>query len=280
MVSRFTERSDELDRDQLRSLSRHTTAARGKPQEQGRYSAVAIGIGFLVVSGALALLYFGAMRMFDVRSLVVTLILTSVATLAVVLPLFVGLSASGAAFRDPSIRVNPGDVIDMALKNSWWGRLFSTFRAGAEDVVTPIREQLIRLAGLGMPAAQRRAVAAVPQSTEFMLGIAVEAEFHQLPEPDRIYFADVPNVVQRLRETGVRIRKNVQRDAGNAIRLATVTAALDDLRLTLVKLRAGSISEGDLTASIKEIEAIGRRVDAELEARAEVAAMLRAEKSK
>lgn len=48
-------------------------------------------------------------------------------------------------------------------------------------------------------------------------------------------------------------------------RLATAVAALENLRLGLLRLRAGAGSIDDLTADLEAAEGIVRRIDAELE---------------
>ena len=53
-------------------------------------------------------------------------------------------------------------------------------------------------------------------------------------------------------------------------RLGAAVAALENLRLDLLRLRAGVGSPDDLTASIEEARSVGEAVDLELAARREI----------
>jgi hypothetical protein len=155
---------------------------------------------------------------------------------------------------------------------------------------------LFKLAGIGLT--QARAVPA-PESapTEVLLGRAAGELFQQLPNDERARLGDVHEVIRSLERAATALR--VRRDAlhqgladtgavGNSprraqlvaeleaartavdSRLGTAVGALENLRLDLLRLRAGVGSADDLTASIRDARSVGEAVDLELAARRDV----------
>jgi predicted Ser/Thr protein kinase len=155
------------------------------------------------------------------------------------------------------------------------------------------------LAGLGL---RKGKSLPAPESTptEVLLGRAAEGLFEQLSKDQRARVADVPAVLKRLERVAVSLR--ARRDeltkaladvgepggaagrsalvselgaakAGAERRLADAVTALENLRLDLLRLRAGVGHSDGLTASLEEAKLLGESVDAELAGRAEVEAL-------
>ena len=160
----------------------------------------------------------------------------------------------------------------------------------------PLGRWLFKLAGIGLKKA--RAVPA-PESapTEILLGRAAGELFEQLPKDQRARLGDVHEVIRSLERAAALLR--VRRDAlhrglaetgapGDSprraqlvaeleaariameSRLGAAVAALENLRLDLLRLRAGVGSPDDLTASIEEARSVGEAVDVEVAARREI----------
>jgi serine/threonine-protein kinase len=160
----------------------------------------------------------------------------------------------------------------------------------------PVGRWFFRIAGIGLT---RGKALPVPESapTEVLLGRAAEELFGQLPKDQRARLGDVQEVIHSLERAAAALR--VRRDAlGKGLaeagapgdhprrarlieeleaartaveqRLATAVAALENLRLDLLRLRAGVGSPDDLTGSIEEARSVGEAVDVELAARREV----------
>jgi hypothetical protein len=133
-------------------------------------------------------------------------------------------------------------------------------------------------------------------ATEVLLGNAADSLFASLPKHQRGRLEEVPDVIKALERaaTSLRARRDqldqavaeaglargtrgetvvrelaAARDAVGA-RLQAAVTALENLRLDLLRLRAGVGGADDLTGSLEEARRIGQIVDAELEARREV----------
>ena len=122
-----------------------------------------------------------------------------------------------------------------------------------------------RLAGTGVKAPERRAIASA-DATELVLGRSVLAVYAALPDAERKQAPDVPEVVERLEREAEALRAGGQ----TGERLAETVAALENLRLALLKLRAGTGSVGDLTAWLERAREIGEVVDRRIAAGREV----------
>jgi len=141
-----------------------------------------------------------------------------------------------------------------------------------------------------------------PQATEVVLGEAVEAMHAALPTKVRRDVAEVPDVIRRLSAHARRLRERIGAldqgaaeagagrgpgaDARGAVvaeleaarreaedRLAQTIAALEGIRLELLRLRAGVGTPSDLTDDLALAREVGDHVDALLAARAEVDAV-------
>lgn len=127
---------------------------------------------------------------------------------------------------------------------SWWTRVLGS-RVGAG---------LFRLAGIGLP---RIAPAPVPaEPTALALGGAVGALYAGLPAHDREALAAVPELLVRLEARAL--------DAGDAARFHAI-AALETLRLDLLRLQAGQLAASSITRDLEQLREIGFRIDAAIE---------------
>ena len=158
----------------------------------------------------------------------------------------------------------------------------------------PVRLML----GIGRLTVPRRAkqvdTAAAHRPTESLLATAADEVFAALPALDRAVLAAVPDVVRHLESlaAGLRARKEVLEQAlasvGDAAgspkraklaadlsaertiveqRLRAAVEALENLRLDLLRLRAGVGTTGDLTEAIDAARRLGREVDYTLDGR-------------
>ncbi len=108
-------------------------------------------------------------------------------------------------------------------------------------------------------------------ATELVLGRAVTEIYDGLPSDVRHRLGDVTGVISRLEEDAEELRR--RGDTGE--RLTEAVAALENVRLGLLRLRAGVGSVDDLTEHIERAQEIGERIDAELAGRREVREALR-----
>ncbi len=145
---------------------------------------------------------------------------------------------------------------------------------------------LFRVAGAGLHVPAQNAPPASDR-TEVLLAAAAGVLFKGLSPALRQRFAEVPRVVRRLEAEADLLRKRevaasrtgateeAESARANAReRLATAVAALENIRLDLLRLDAGSGTPDDLTADLEKARAISDAVDAELHGRAEVARIL------
>ncbi len=144
--------------------------------------------------------------------------------------------------------------------NSLWNRLW----AGK------FGRWFFRVAGKGLkPPAQ--SVLPSTDATELVLGRAAVDVFHELPKADRTRAGDVPAVVHQLESQAEKLRR--AGETGDV--LHDTVAALENVRLLLLKVRAGQASIDDLTTHLQKAKAIGENVDLQLAARREVEEMLK-----
>ena len=125
------------------------------------------------------------------------------------------------------------------------------------------------LAGRGVKAAPRAALPSV-ERTELVLGRSALSAYEALPEEERRQARDLPAVVERLEAGSEALR--ARGDTGES--LTEAVAALEHLRLALVKRQSGMGSPSDLTLVLGRARAIGDHVDRRIAAAAEVEALL------
>jgi serine/threonine-protein kinase len=104
---------------------------------------------------------------------------------------------------------------------------------------------------------------AVPSAdrTELVLGRSVEEAYDELTREQRAAVPRLPEVVERLEARAARLRE--RGETGPAF--ADTVAALENVRLALLRLRTGAGSVRDLTAHLEKAREIGAMVDARLE---------------
>ena len=123
--------------------------------------------------------------------------------------------------------------------------------------------------GCGLTATARPALPSV-ERTELVLGRSVLSAYQALPDAERRQARDLPGVIERL-ETGAEALR-ARGDTGES--LTEAVAALEHLRLALVKRQSGVGSPSDLTLELERARAIGDHVDRRIAAAAEVQALL------
>ncbi len=176
----------------------------------------------------------------------------------------------------------------------WYGNRLEEPRHGKAGIFTRIcatkAKLLLRLGGFLLP---RRAPPALPsaQPTELFLADQALGLFKALPRPQQRRLTAVGETIERLAKEAVRLRAR-DADLASAIaatgapdeagrdmvrrefeqeravvahQLAETLAALDTLRLDLLRLRAGTATPEGLTAALEVVRRVGRDVDAVLE---------------
>jgi hypothetical protein len=126
-----------------------------------------------------------------------------------------------------------------------------------------------RMAGMGLKATDRQLLPSV-ERTELVLGRSALSAFNALPDAERHQAPDVPRVLERLEAGAEALRE--RGDTGE--RLTEAVAALEHLRLALLRLQAGVGSVPDLTLALERAKEIGDHVDRRLEAAREVEGLL------
>ncbi|HJS44491.1 MAG TPA: serine/threonine-protein kinase, partial [Gemmatimonadales bacterium] len=143
--------------------------------------------------------------------------------------------------------------------DSLWYRIWAGRAGGA----------FFRLAGLGLKATARPALPSV-EPTELLLAHSALAAYQALPDAERRQARDLPGVIERLETGAVALR--ARGDTGES--LTEAVAALEHLRLALVKRQSGVGSPSDLTLVLERAKEIGDHVDRRIAAAAEVQALL------
>ncbi|HEY5219860.1 MAG TPA: hypothetical protein VIJ16_08620, partial [Gemmatimonadaceae bacterium] len=121
--------------------------------------------------------------------------------------------------------------------------------------------------GRGLFAIAGRTVRDAPmipsaEPTAVVLARATEDLYHALPAEHRRRLGDMPKVIAGLEADAAVLRQLDGADPARAARLETAVAALENLRLDLLRLHAGQRSIDELTADIGRVHEIARRVDA------------------
>jgi hypothetical protein len=113
--------------------------------------------------------------------------------------------------------------------------------------------------------------------TEVALGSATETLFMALPDGVRSAFADLPLVVGRLEREAEHARQQVAAGADGAWaeRLQQSVAAIDTLRVGLLRMSAGRVEAGSLTADLESARELAERIGYLVEASDDVSSSLR-----
>jgi hypothetical protein len=125
--------------------------------------------------------------------------------------------------------------------------------------------KFFQLAGFRLKPRERLALPSA-DATEMVLGRSTMAVFDALPEGARGYAEEIPDVVDRLEARAERLR--AEGNTGDP--LNNTVAALEKLRLVMLKVQAGLASVEDLTGVLEEAKEIGVAVDRRIEAGEEV----------
>jgi hypothetical protein len=208
---------------------------------------------------------------------------------SVLFPSLVGLTIAGVALGGEFVRLHLAHRIATRAIGFWkgkWGKLAA------------------KLASIGLRKAERPALG-MPLLTEVALGRATDHLFEALPKESRRELAALPETVRRLEADAGRLRDSIVKlddqlavferggetlagderarvaaelratRATAAQRLATTVAALESIRLDLLRLQMGAAGIESVTASLEAARGIGDRIAESLEAQAAVEALLR-----
>ena len=168
---------------------------------------------------------------------------------------------------------------------------------------SPWGSRIARLAGIGLKPAERPLLG-MPVLTEIALGRATDHLFHALPKTARRELAALPETVRRLESDASRLRDSINAlddqlaaferggdalrdDARSAVadeltaartlsaqRLAATVAALESIRLDLLRLQMGSAPVESVTATLDAARRIGDRIGDSIAAQIEVDRLL------
>ncbi len=143
------------------------------------------------------------------------------------------------------------------LQQKKWLRRFNSlwYRAWAGW----LGRRFFRLAGRGL-SAKAHQVAPSRDATELILGRSTMAAFEALPEHVRRDMSDVPEVVEGLEDRAERLR--ARKDTGKP--LNDTMAALENVRVALLKFQAGVGLVDDLTVQLDRARAVSEAVDRQL----------------
>jgi len=131
------------------------------------------------------------------------------------------------------------------------------------------------VASIGLPPLRRQAWNAW-RPTETALGSATEALFAALPEAERSALADLPDIVGRLEVDATHARRRLASGDGGvwAERLEQSIAAIESLRLGLMRISTGRAAAASLTADLDAARELSARIGYLVDAADEVADFL------
>jgi serine/threonine-protein kinase len=119
---------------------------------------------------------------------------------------------------------------------------------------------IFRVAGIGVPPVGANAVEG-GEATVLAVGERTRLAYAALPAPQRSLLGDVPALVQRLEREALQLRSAAPTPIGQT-RLEEVMAALELLRLDLLRAATAPDGPSGLTSAIERVREVGRRVDA------------------
>ena len=140
-------------------------------------------------------------------------------------------------------------------KKGWWSRFWWKV----------MEWKVFRLARLGRGEAPG---VAASEPTEIALAEGARRLFEAMPRELQAQLAAVPAVLERLEGQARRLRDGADTDGG--ARLTSTLAAMERLRLDLLRLSAGDGGPGDLTGDLDAARAVAERIDALVEAHREL----------
>ena len=206
---------------------------------------------------------------------------------ALLLASLIGLTISGVPLAGEFIRLKLASRFTVASISFWkgkWGR------------------RLAKIAGVGISPADRPQLG-MPVLTEIALGRATDHLFDALPKATRKQLASLPPTVRKLEDSAARLRESIAafddqlsafdrtsdgHDASRASladevasaralaaeRLSSTVAALEGIRLDLLRLQMGSAGIESVTASIDAAERVGAQIGFHVSAQDAVEALL------
>ena len=124
--------------------------------------------------------------------------------------------------------------------------------------------KVFKVARLGR---QKPAVGA-SEPTEVALGAGAQELFLALPKELRTRFAEVPDALERLEAQARRLRESG--DTARGERLGLTLAAMEQLRLDLLRLRTSATPSSDLTGDLEAARRVTDRIEALLQAQREL----------
>jgi serine/threonine-protein kinase len=140
----------------------------------------------------------------------------------------------------------------------WWRRLLKG-RLG---------RWVFRIGRIGLPD-RPEALPDQGERTEVVLGGVAEQLFTALPADQREKLGDVPVLVAKLEADALALRERGETPE-TVERLAATVAALETLRLDLLRLHAGNVTLDELTQDIEAAQQVRLEIDRHLEAAREV----------
>jgi len=215
--------------------SEEVDAAPDRPRGVTRGTWVAAGVGAAVTAASLGLLAMDPAKLW--------------------------LIGSAGAIIAPTITIHKLWSDISYGRRSLWNRILSG----------PLGSLMFRAARLGL---KRRAqdVPVVGQSTTLAVGAAAHELYRALPSGTRARFRSLPTLIDRLERDAAALRGGDDEQARG--RFATAVAALENLRLDLLRLHAGTGTVEDLTEHVRRAQEMGEEIDAELEGHREVRRLL------
>ncbi len=163
----------------------------------------------------------------------------------------------------------PTMVVRRALESrraqdGWWSRLLRG-RVG---------RWMFRAASLGL--AKRASLPSVGEPTSVALRDELATLFAALPGAQRTEFGALPDLAVRLERQAELLRDRTPNPETDR-RLQSVVAALEMLRLDLLRLSATSVDTSDLTRDLDDARRLSDDIDARLEANEEVRRLLQSD---
>lgn len=184
---------------------------------------------------------------------------------AVVSRIAVGLALFGAASGVVGI-VLPGRWSERDLQSELRARFWKSRFGG----------WVAKLAGFGL-GRRPRAADAMHRATEVLLADELESLYEGLPAELRHGLTEVPGTIRRLTANAESLRGQVEaaRALGEAAdrqqhQMMEAVAALETLRVGLLRLRAGTVSLDGFTTDLDAVREVGDQVDRLVAARAEL----------
>ncbi len=170
------------------------------------------------------------------------------------------------------------------LAGSLFGLIFPGRRLRPTDPFARLRRwmwngafgrMMAKVSAFGLPKSPRSGWAEW-RPTEVALGGATETLFMALPDGVRSAFADLPMVVNRLEREAEHARQQVAAGAEGqwAERLQQSVAAIDTLRVGLLRMSAGRVEAGSLTADLDAARDLAERIGYLVDASDDVSSVL------